>query len=145
MHVLRRREEPADRRRHHRGTFRAALGRHTRSAGLRNETVAEAFLSTFLANRPVHATFMGLEIGDGDLPRADDAAMRQERRAFAALAAELAGRAEPEDAGGRLDLRIAQAETAIALTEAEHRPRQRNPAWYTGEAMFGIISLLLPQ
>ena len=107
--------------------------------------VAEAFLSAFLANRPVHATFMGLESGDGDLPRADAAAMREERRAFAALAAELAGRAEPEDEGERLDLRIARAETAIALAEAEHRPRQRNPAWYTGEAMFGVISLLLPQ
>jgi uncharacterized protein (DUF885 family) len=107
--------------------------------------VAEAFLSAFLANRPVHATFMGLKGGDGDLPRADAAAMREERRAFAALAAELAGRAEPDDAGERLDLRIARAETAIALAEAEHRPRQRNPAWYTGEAMFGVISLLLPQ
>jgi len=112
---------------------------------LRNEGVAEAFLSAFLANRPVHATFMGLERGDGDLPRADAAAMREERRAFAALAAELAGRAEPEDAGARIDLRIAQAETVIALAEAEHRPRQRNPAWYTGEALFGVISLLLPQ
>jgi hypothetical protein len=112
---------------------------------LRNERIAEGFLSTFLANRPVHATFMGLESGDGDLPRAGAAAMREERRAFAALAADLTGRAEPKDAGERLDLRIAQAETAIALAEAEDRPRQRNPAWYTGEAMFGVISLLLPQ
>ena len=112
---------------------------------MRDEQVAEDFLSTFLANRPVHATFMGLERGDGDLPRADAAAMREERRALAALAAELASRAEPEDAGERIDLRIARAETAIALAEAEHRPRQRNPAWYTGEAMFGVISLLLPQ
>jgi len=112
---------------------------------LRDEGVADAFLSTFLANRPVHATFMGLESGDGDLPRADEATLHEERRAFAALAAELAGRAEPEDAGERLDLRIARAETAIALAEAEHRPRQRNPAWYTGEAMFGVIGLLLPQ
>jgi hypothetical protein len=88
---------------------------------------------------------MGLESGDGDLPRADAAAMRDEQRTFAALATELAGRAEPEDAGERLDLRIARAETAIALAEVEHRPRQRNPAWYTGEAMFGVISLLLPQ
>jgi uncharacterized protein DUF885 len=112
---------------------------------LRSKAVAEAFLSTFLANRPVHATFMGLESGDGDLPRADEATLHEERRAFAALAAELAGRAEPEDAGERLDLRIARAETAIALAEAEHRPRQRNPAWYTGEAMFGVIGLLLPQ
>ena len=88
---------------------------------------------------------MGLESGDGDLPRADAAAMREERRAFASLAAELANHEKPEDAGERLDLRIARAETAIALAEAEHRPRQRNPAWYTGEAMFGVISLLLPQ
>ena len=112
---------------------------------MRDEGVADAFLSTFLANRPVHATFMGLERGDGDLPRANDAAMRDERQAFTALAAELAGRPEPEDAGARLDLRIARAETAIALGELEHRPRQRNPAWWTGEAMFGVISLLLPQ
>src|SRR5262249_41368287 len=66
-------------------------------------------------------------------------------RAFTALAAELTTLPEPEDVGERLDLRIARAETAIALAEAEHRTRQRNPAWYTGEAMFGIIGLLLPQ
>jgi hypothetical protein len=107
--------------------------------------VAEAFLSAFLANRPVHATFMGLERGDGELPPADAGAMGEERRALATLAAELATCAEPDDAGARIDLRIARAETAMALAEAEHRPRQRNPAWYTGEAMFGIISLLLPQ
>jgi hypothetical protein len=107
--------------------------------------VADAFLSTFLANRPVHATFMGLESGDGELPRADAGAMGEERRALTALAADLVSCAEPEDAGARIDLRIARAETAIALAEAEHRPRQRNPAWYTGEAMFGVISLLLPQ
>jgi hypothetical protein len=112
---------------------------------LREEGVADAFLAAFLGNRPIHATFMGLERGEGNLPSATDATMRDERLAFAALAAVLADRAEPEDTGARLDLRIARSETAIALAEAERRPRQRNPAWYTGEALFGVIGLLLPQ
>ncbi len=44
----------------------------------------------------------------------------------------------------RLDLRLAQAQ--LAVTTAPDAPsRFANPAWYTGEAAFGVISLLLPQ
>ena len=46
--------------------------------------------------------------------------------------------------GARLDLRLAHAQ--LAITTAPDAPcRFANPAWYTGEAAFGIIGLLLPQ
>ena len=107
--------------------------------------IAGDFLGVYLANRPVHATFMGIAGRDGDLPRASPAAPANERRALGALASELADCAEPHDAGQRMDLRIARAEAAVALADAARRPRQSNPAWYSGEAMFGVLSLLLPQ
>ncbi len=40
---------------------------------------------------------------------------------------------------------MAQGELACGLAALEARPRWHNPAWYTGEAAFGVIGLLLPQ
>ena len=44
----------------------------------------------------------------------------------------------------RLDLRLARAQLILA-TAPDAPSRFANPAWYTGEAAFGIIGLLLPQ
>ncbi len=46
--------------------------------------------------------------------------------------------------GERLDRRLAVAQLRIALAP-DAPSRFLNPAWYTGEAAFGIIGLLLPQ
>lgn len=105
--------------------------------------IAEAFLDVFLEFRPVHATFMGLPGYDALLPRADARVVDDERVAWINLAALLDAAAAPVTAAERLDLRIARAETAIAQAELERRPRQRNPAWATGEVLFGVIGLLL--
>lgn len=105
--------------------------------------IAEAFLDVFLEFRPVHATFMGVAGYDVLLPRADARAVDDERVALMNLATLLDAATAPVTVAEHLDLRIARAETAIAQAELERRPRQRNPAWATGEVLFGVIGLLL--
>lgn len=50
-----------------------------------------------------------------------------------------------DDVGGRLDWRLADAQARIAAAALEVDPRFLNPAWYTGEAVFSIVALLLPR
>jgi Bacterial protein of unknown function (DUF885) len=107
--------------------------------------LVDDFLNHHLAFRPVDATFMGFGGYDAVLPRADASAMADEARALKALAVRIAAQPEPADLGERIDLRLMRAEVAIAQASLEGRPRYYNPAWYTGEAAFGIIGLLLPQ
>ena len=153
MHVLRRREEPGDHRRHHRGAFRAAMGRSARGrrvsagrdAGVDGGSLAEAFLSHHLTYRPVDATFMGLEGHDALLPPCAAGAEAAEKAGLAALKRRLYAEPEPQTSGERLDRRIVASELEIAAATLDVRPRFLNPAWYSGEAAFSIISLLLPQ
>lgn len=98
--------------------------------------------------RPVDLTFMGLPGHDHRLPPAGPEVEAQERGALEALRAELAPElpgAAALSAGERLDLRLLDGQLRHLLAELERAPRWRNPAWYTGEAAFGIISLLLPR
>jgi Bacterial protein of unknown function (DUF885) len=106
--------------------------------------IGERFLAHHLAFRPVDGTFMGQRGCDGLLPRADAQAAAQEMHALEEL--ELAVAAAPEScAAERMDKRLAHAELTLAAANLRERPRFANPAWYTGEATFGIIGLLLPQ
>ncbi len=52
------------------------------------------------------------------------------------------GSGKKGEVGARLDLRLAHAQLA---TVPDAPSRFANPAWYTGEAAFGVIGLLLPQ
>ena len=121
-----------------------------------------AFLDHHLAWHPVDATFMGIAGHDDRLPRADTAAARDERLAIAATRAlvrdalprnagertiprDAGERTIPPDAGERADRRIALGELDCAEAALDHRRRWHNPAWYTGEASFGLLGLLLPQ
>ncbi len=108
-------------------------------------SAAEALLAHHLAFRPVDATFMGIGGHDDRLPDASAGVAAAERVALNALASRIAAESEPEDLGARIDLRLAAAEVAVAASALEHNPRFANPAWFTGEAAFGIIGLLLPQ
>jgi hypothetical protein len=106
--------------------------------------IGERFLAHHLAFRPVDGTFMGRSDCDGLLPRADAQAAADEWRAIEAL--EAAVKAAPEStAAERMDKRLAAAELTLAAANLRERPRFANPAWYSGEAAFGIIGLLLPQ
>ncbi|SHI51157.1 DUF885 family protein [Wenxinia saemankumensis] len=91
--------------------------------------------------RPVDATFMGASGHDHRMPRTGPEAAEAEREEVADLLAAV-GAAEDLDPADRQlllgELRVEH--DALAL-----RPRHRNPAWHTGEAAFGIVSLLLPR
>ncbi len=137
--------------------------------------VADAYLAHRFAFRPVDATFMGEPGYDHLLPDASAGAEAAERAEAKQLLAQMASsnglpspsmregsvvpppsrrresasapRSVPRhggEVGRRLDLRLARAQ--LTITTAPDAPsRFTNPAWYTGEAAFGIISLLLPQ
>lgn len=107
--------------------------------------IADAYLAHHLAFRPVDASFMGLDGHDDRLPDASAGAADAERRGIAALRALIAGEPAVDTVGDRLDRRLASAQLAVTEAALDHAPRFANPAWYTGEAAFAIISLLLPQ
>jgi hypothetical protein len=112
---------------------------------MRTMGIGQAFLDHHLRFRPVDASFMGAAGHDARLPPAGATAAAEERRGLEALSARLSALPEGEpDAGERMDRRMAAAAVRLALAELERRPRFRNPAWYTSEAGFGIIALLLP-
>lgn len=106
--------------------------------------LAGEFLRLHLEFRPVDGSFMGLSEYDTRLPRADRAAAGDEARALARLLA-AAATAPTDSAGERLDRRTVLAESRSAAAALAHRPRFANPAWYSGEACFAILGLLLPQ
>ncbi len=102
------------------------------------------FLDHYLAFHPVDGTFMGQREYDALLPRADRMAATDEAREIALLEA-AAAQAPQTTVAERLDQRIAVGELALAAAALAERPRFANPAWYSGEACFAILGLLLPQ
>ncbi len=102
----------------------------------------DAFLAHHLRFHPVDATFIGVGGHDHRLPPVD---AHEEVTGLAALRRQLAAAGEGDDPGARLDRRFIAAELARAQAALDTRPRFDNPAWYTGEAAFAIIALLLPQ
>lgn len=109
------------------------------------ETLVQRFLRTHSEFRPVDATFMGLDGHDHRLPPADADAPEREREAWLGLEREAARLPlEGDDVAAQLELRMLRAQISVHQRELEERPRFKNPAWYTGEAAFGLISLLLP-
>ena len=107
-------------------------------------TIADAYLAHHAAFRPVDASFMGLEGHDDRLPDASAGAADAERAGIARLHALIAATPETDDLGDRLDRRMATAQLRVTGAALDYLPRFENPAWYTGEAAFAIIGLLLP-
>jgi hypothetical protein len=108
-------------------------------------SLVDDFLARHWNYRPVDATFMGDMAHDALLPPVGDHVLDSERRGIAALAERVRNTSIPNDIGHRLDRRMMLAELAVQDMALEHRPRFSNPAWFSGEAAFSIISLLLPQ
>jgi hypothetical protein len=107
-------------------------------------TLVDRFLAHHAALFPVDATFMGLAGANHllppahpDMPAEELAALDGFRRALDRL--EIA-----DTPGERMDARMLRAAIAHARLAIEHRPRLRQPCWYSGEIAFGLISLLLP-
>ena len=126
----------------------------------------DAFFASWHARRPVDATFIGVHDYDHALPDfsengAGDALadmrdlLRRRPDPAGALASEQGapapasehGTALPAaapDAIGALDLRLARGHFLLQIAEYESLHFHRgNPALYTGEAVFGVLSLLL--
>jgi len=106
---------------------------------------ADLLLAHHLAFRPVDATFMGVEGHDDRLPDASAGAAEAERQGIAETRAAILAEPAADEIGPRLDRRLALGQLACAESALRHQPRFANPAWYTGEAAFSIIGLLLPQ
>ena len=108
----------------------------------------DRFFDTFYQQRPVSATFTGLHAHDGRLPdwspeglaRANDE-MRGLRRDLDA-----AGRVSDDrvtEFPVQVDLALADGALEIALAEHESEHFvHANPSLWTGEAIFGVLSLL---
>jgi len=107
--------------------------------------LVDVFLAHHWRYRPVDATFMGEGGHDHLLPPAGDTTLQDEIAEIEALLAQLEATEEPADLGERLDRRLMISELKVKRAAATERPRLHNPAWYTGEAAFSVISLLLPQ
>lgn len=107
--------------------------------------IVDDFLSHYWRFRPVDATFMGDISHDALLPPAGPETLSEEVAGIDALLGRMEGTEEPAGLGDRLDRRMMLAELRTQRLSAETRPRLHNPAWYSGEAAFAIISLLLPQ
>jgi hypothetical protein len=103
--------------------------------------LVDDFLAHHLRFNPVDATFMGIPGHDDELPPADADAPAREAAAADALLDRLAEPNEPVDA---LDAVLTRAALAHALRQLQDRPRFRDPSWYTGEIIFGLVSLMLP-
>jgi hypothetical protein len=116
------------------------------------ETIAPAFtawLDDFFAayyrRRPVNATFIGVHDHDDRLPdysEAGIAEMLAEGEALLTRLKELP--AEPLSRAQAIDRQLAEGALQIQRWELGSRHFQRgNPAEYTGEAVFGVMSLFL--
>ncbi|WP_426167595.1 DUF885 family protein [Sandarakinorhabdus sp. DWP1-3-1] len=109
-----------------------------------SDELVDAYLAHHFAFRPVDATFMGVAGHDHRLPPAGPGTAAAERAGLAALRDQLAATPAGETSGQRLDRRYVEAQLTLGEAALDHAPRLANPAWYSGEAAFGIVSLLLP-
>lgn len=113
-----------------------------------SETPLDRLVDRFLGHRthfhPVDGTFMGLPGGDHSLPAVGMDAVDRERAELDELIRLADQCVVGPGQGQRLDARMLKATLAHARASLDHWPRFRQPSWYTGEAAFGLISLLLP-
>ncbi len=108
----------------------------------------DRFFDTFYRQRPVTATFTGLHAHDDRLPDWSPAGLAAQADELRALRASLeaAGRVADDRVRafpGEVDLALADATLEIALAEqASGHFVHRNPTMWTGEAIFGVLSLV---
>ncbi|WP_216318532.1 DUF885 family protein [Deinococcus aestuarii] len=107
-------------------------------------SLAQEYLRVHAHFHPVDATFMGLRGHDHQLPPAGPDSVGVELDALATLRAGLSKATIATGSGDRIDARLLDAQLTVRAAELHRAPPQHNPAWYTGEAAFGVISLLLP-
>ncbi len=106
--------------------------------------LVERFLAHHATFFPVDATFMGLAGADHRLPPADSVAPLRELEALAEFMQALDALPAATTVSDRLETKLLRAALAHARLSVEARPRFCQPNWYSAEAAFGVISLLLP-
>ncbi len=108
------------------------------------DDLTSGFIAHHLRFNPVDATFMGLPGHDDLLPPADREAPAREAASLAEIARLLDIAPPPVGPGQRMDARLLRNVIAHCQRNLAERPRYCDPTWYTGEMVFGLISLLLP-
>jgi hypothetical protein len=106
-------------------------------------TLVEQFLETHLNYHPVDASFMGFDSYNHLLPPADSEVVARELSLLKRLQRDAETLEVGNTAAERIETKVLQGQLKHAIAELEQRPRYHNPSCYTGEAAFGIISLLL--
>ena len=103
----------------------------------------EQFLAQFWRRNPVSATFAGLHGYDSVLPDWSASGLARTATEMKLSLDELIA-AKPADTWDAVDIDLARGQQEIRLAEnaALHGPRG-NPALWTGEAVFGLVSLML--
>lgn len=107
-------------------------------------SLVDDVLAAWWDAHPVDASFAGEIRYDDRLPAADLDAPRRERECWLRYHERLTAESPTDDVGLRLDRRLLCAALAHAASDSVERARFANPAWYTGEAAFSLIALLLP-
>lgn len=108
----------------------------------------DRFFDTFYRQRPVTATFTGLHAHDDRLPDWSPTGLEAEADAYAAVRREIdgAGRVPDDEVTAfPLDVDLALADGVLEIAIAEHASGHfvhRNPTLWTGEAIFGVLSLV---
>ncbi len=108
------------------------------------DSLVEDFLAHHFTFRPVDATFMGIPGHDDRLPPADPESSEREAAGLAALKRRLDAISAPTKGAEAVEHSILRSHLTHASRELQERSHFDDPTWYSGEAAFGIISLLLP-
>jgi len=104
----------------------------------------DAFFASYYAHRPVNATFIGTRGHDHRLPDLSESGMGDLLADTTDLLRRTEGEPAPTSAPAKLDARLARGFLKIQDWELRSEHFQRgNPSLYTGEAVFGVMSLFL--
>ncbi len=105
----------------------------------------DAFFDAYFRQRPVNATFTGAHAFDDRLPDLSEIGQADNAAESAALLTRLRALPdEPLNTGEQLDRQLAEGFLEIAAWEATSAQYAwGNPSSFTGEAVFGVLSLLL--
>ena len=112
-------------------------------------TALERFFAQYFSRNPVNATFTGLHALDDRLPDWSAAGLAREADEMRRLRLELNDTANPSTAALRsspviLDGELARANLDVRLAEYDSGFfHTRNPALWTGEAIFSVVSLMI--
>jgi hypothetical protein len=119
--------------------------RHTKKNAPAFSRWLDDFFAEYYRQRPVNATFIGVHEYDEQWPDCSDAGLAAKVAGMQALLDRLhALPEEPLTTAQQIDRKLATGFLRIGLWETDSAHFERgNPCFYTGEAAFGLLGLLL--